>query len=86
FSQYSLQKLCKLVLGLSGVESESCVVREVFRDYEFQHLVHIWGRVLENLLEDQVQQSITAVCSAINKNVCLQENCSRTKKPCAAVL
>ena len=59
---------------------------EVFRDYESQHLVHIWGRVLENLLEDQVQQCITAVSSAINKNSCLEENCSRTKKPCAAVL
>ena len=38
----------------------------VFMDYEFQHLVHIWFRVLENLLEDQVQQCITAICSAIN--------------------
>ena len=28
-----------------------CMVREVFRDYEFEHLFHIWGRVLENLLE-----------------------------------
>ena len=52
--------------------------RVVFKD-EFQHLIHKWDRVLENLLEDQVQQCIIAVCSAINKNECLQENCTRTK-------
>ena len=75
-------------LGRPGVCFVGSIVLsgEVFRDYEFQHLVHIWGRVPENLLDDQVQQCITAVSSAINKNSCLEENCSRTKKPCAAVL
>ena len=73
FSQYSLQKFVSLCWGSLGwrlrVVRPVCMVREIFRDYEFQHLVHIWGRVLENLLEeDQVQQCINAICSATNKN------------------
>ena len=56
----------------------ACVVLRIhaeFPDAEGQYvrfspvldLIHIWARVLENLLEDQVQQCINVVCSAINK-------------------
>ena len=38
------------------------------------------------IVSNEWQECINAVCTAINKNECLQENCTRTKKPCAAVL
>lgn len=40
--------------------------REIRRYWDLQHLIHIWGRVLKNLVKDEVQQVIHVLCN-INK-------------------
>ncbi len=59
--------------------------REVFRDGDFQH-IQIWGRVLENLLKDKVQQCSYVICNARNKNLCLQKEIALEPKSLAAVM
>ena len=37
--------------------------REIRGYWDLQHLIHIWGRVLKNLVKDEVQQVIHVLCN-----------------------
>ena len=43
------------------------VGREILWYWDLQHLIHIWGRVLKNLVKDEVQQVIHIVCNTKRK-------------------
>ena len=42
--------------------------REILGYWDLQHLIHIWGRVLKNLLKDEVQQVVHVVCNTKKKS------------------
>ena len=45
--------------------------REIRGYWDLQHLIHIWGRVLKNLVKDEVQQVIHVLCNTKKKTFTL---------------
>ena len=42
--------------------------REIRGYWDLQHLIHIWGRVLKNLVKEDVQQVIHVLCNTKKKS------------------